>query len=308
MNLLQSYSPALPTSTIVVPWQLMGTACNTSVTAAFECLAASSATSRSRSRLPRNRSLPRSAPSRSSPTLSRPPSLINKEPFGTLDAISITFISAGTVLVVLYSNHDETAHSLCALLAYYLRTSVISYLGVMGGTALVLWLFIKIMESNQTRFAQRQLFTVAPEDHSALGGARVAPIKGGGAGSSATLPPPPHAHTSATPTSSTDPITAANRGAQRRCCSTNRWLQADANSPALQYMLPFAYAGIGGVMGGLTVLFAKSAAELVVTSVAGSNQFVYYQTYLILGGIFVTGLGQVFYINEGLRRYDALLQ
>ncbi|KNE64133.1 hypothetical protein AMAG_09192 [Allomyces macrogynus ATCC 38327] len=251
--------------------------------------------------------------------------LINKEPFGILDAISITFISAGTVLVVLYSNHDETAHSLCALLAYYSRTSVIIYLGVMGGIALVLWVFIKIMESNQARLAQRQLFTVVPEDQlpphlahavaaaaatgssSALGGARVAPVKGGNVGSSATLPPP-HLHTSTSPTSSTDPIATANNRAQRRCCSTNRWLQVDANSPALQYMLPFAYAGIGGVMGGLTVLFAKSAAELVVTSVAGSNQFVYYQTYLILGGIFVTGLGQVFYINEGLRRYDALLQ
>ncbi|KAJ3367712.1 hypothetical protein GGF31_007173 [Allomyces arbusculus] len=253
--------------------------------------------------------------------------LINKEPFGILDAISISFISAGTVLVVLYSNHDETAHSLCALLAYYSRTSVIIYLGVMGGIALVLWVFIKIMELNQARLAQRQLFTVVPEDQlpphlahvvaatahaagssSVLGGARVAPIKSGIAGSSTTLPPPPHAHTSTSPMSSTDPIASANRRAQRRCCSTNRWLQVDANSPALRYMLPFAYAGIGGVMGGLTVLFAKSAAELVVTSVAGSNQFVYYQTYLILGGIFVTGLGQVFYINEGLRRYDALLQ
>jgi hypothetical protein len=80
------------------------------------------------------------------------------------------------------------------------------------------------------------------------------------------------------------------------------------DSVLLRIFLPFSYAGIGGSLGGMTVLFAKSAAELITTTIGGDNQFIYFPTYLIFLGILVTGIGQVYYINQGLKKYDALLQ
>jgi drug/metabolite transporter (DMT)-like permease len=69
--------------------------------------------------------------------------LINKEPFGRSDLASVLFISCGTVLVVFFSNHEESTVSLCALLAFYTRTSVIIYLSVMLSVIFFLWFFIK---------------------------------------------------------------------------------------------------------------------------------------------------------------------
>ena len=85
-------------------------------------------------------------------------------------------------------------------------------------------------------------------------------------------------------------------------------LNFSENSVAVRYMLPLAYASIGGIMGALTILFAKSSVELVTLSIIGENQFVYPATYFIILSLLVFAVGQVVYINAGLARYDAMLQ
>ncbi|TPX32602.1 hypothetical protein SmJEL517_g04323 [Synchytrium microbalum] len=80
------------------------------------------------------------------------------------------------------------------------------------------------------------------------------------------------------------------------------------SSPWVVLALPFTYASLGGLMGTITVLFAKSTSYLLSISFTGNNQFNNFFAFLITGITVVTAIGQVYWINMGLQRYDALLQ
>ncbi|KAJ1660679.1 hypothetical protein IWQ61_000423 [Dispira simplex] len=75
------------------------------------------------------------------------------------------------------------------------------------------------------------------------------------------------------------------------------------------YLLPFLYAAMGALMASLTTLFAKSLINLITVSfTTGENQFTSFVAWLILFVTVFTAVSQVYWINMGLRRYDALLQ
>ncbi|KAI9220715.1 magnesium transporter NIPA-domain-containing protein [Blastocladiella britannica] len=210
--------------------------------------------------------------------------LINAEPFGIMDLISILFISGGTIVVVLFSNHDESTYSLCALMQFYTQLSVIAFLSVICGVLLGVWFFIKVMEANQKLHNQSRQ------------------------GSASSPRRAPNTPVSAYSDGSSAPLIK-----HRRCLHFSRLLQLQRfsvreDSVAIRVALPFSYACMGGALGGLTVMFAKSAAELISLTLQGDNQFASVVTYAIFAGIIVTGGGQIYYINEGIRRYDALLQ
>ncbi|KAG0250917.1 NIPA-like protein 3 [Mortierella polycephala] len=81
------------------------------------------------------------------------------------------------------------------------------------------------------------------------------------------------------------------------------------NSPLLRFCLPLSYAALGGMMASYTVLFAKSLINLLVTSIfEGENQFTSFVAWVILIVTVVTAVSQVYWINMGLKKYDALLQ
>jgi hypothetical protein len=80
-------------------------------------------------------------------------------------------------------------------------------------------------------------------------------------------------------------------------------------SPLLRFCLPLSYAALGGMMASYTVLFAKSLINLLVTSIFdGQNQFTSALAWVILVVTVVTAVSQVYWINMGLKKYDALLQ
>ncbi|KAI9229647.1 MAG: hypothetical protein DHS80DRAFT_13625, partial [Piptocephalis tieghemiana] len=77
----------------------------------------------------------------------------------------------------------------------------------------------------------------------------------------------------------------------------------------IKYLLPLAYAGLGGFMSSLTTLFAKSLINLLSESVVEkNNQFNNVVSWVILIVTVITAVSQVYWINMGLRKYDALLQ
>ncbi|KAG0241239.1 hypothetical protein BGW41_006093 [Actinomortierella wolfii] len=81
------------------------------------------------------------------------------------------------------------------------------------------------------------------------------------------------------------------------------------NSPLLRFVLPLSYAAMGGLMASITVLFAKSLINLLVTSIfEHNNQFNSFLSWVILIVTVGTAVSQVYWINMGLKKYDALLQ
>ena len=68
-----------------------------------------------------------------------------------------------------------------------------------------------------------------------------------------------------------------------------------------------SYAALSGIVGAQSVLFAKTVAELFVASFAGEGVlFEFYGTYLVLLGMFSTISLQIYWLNCGLAKWDAL--
>ncbi|KAJ3342568.1 NIPA-like protein 3 [Gonapodya sp. JEL0774] len=81
------------------------------------------------------------------------------------------------------------------------------------------------------------------------------------------------------------------------------------NHVVVRLFLPFAYASLGGLMGTLTVLFAKSTIYLLTLSIFNHyNQYNNVFAWFITAVTVITAVSQVYWINMGLQRYDALLQ
>ncbi|KAI9203531.1 uncharacterized protein BJ171DRAFT_509892 [Polychytrium aggregatum] len=62
-------------------------------------------------------------------------------------------------------------------------------------------------------------------------------------------------------------------------------------------------------MGTVTVLFAKATIHLITTSIfQGDNQYTQIWAWVISGITVFTAMSQLYWLNMGLQRYDALLQ
>ncbi|KAI6136644.1 hypothetical protein F5141DRAFT_1075829 [Pisolithus sp. B1] len=75
-----------------------------------------------------------------------------------------------------------------------------------------------------------------------------------------------------------------------------------ANRTAL--FLALAYAAASGIMSGLCLIFAKSGVELLLLTFGGSNQFYRWEAWALVGGLVVFAIGQLWYLNRGLRLAD----
>lgn len=64
----------------------------------------------------------------------------------------------------------------------------------------------------------------------------------------------------------------------------------------------FAYGCISGILSAHSLLVAKSAVELIVRTVAdGDNQFVHWQSWMLVIGLVTLALSQLYYLHRGLK-------
>lgn len=61
------------------------------------------------------------------------------------------------------------------------------------------------------------------------------------------------------------------------------------------------YGVISGDLSAHALLFAKSAVELIIKTIAGKNQFAYWQSWLILLALVTLALCQLYYLHRGLK-------
>ena len=88
-------------------------------------------------------------------------------------------------------------------------------------------------------------------------------------------------------------------------------LSESLGSSSRQYMRfkrihPILYPALSGVFGAQSVLFAKSTAELIKTTMTGDNQLTNYGTYLIGCGMLTCIFLQIHWLAQGLQRFDAV--
>ena len=64
----------------------------------------------------------------------------------------------------------------------------------------------------------------------------------------------------------------------------------------------FAYGCISGILSAHSLLVAKSAVELLVRTIAdGDNQFVHWQSWMLVLGLVTLALSQLYYLHRGLK-------
>ncbi|KAL3658895.1 hypothetical protein V7S43_016038 [Phytophthora oleae] len=92
------------------------------------------------------------------------------------------------------------------------------------------------------------------------------------------------------------------------CLMSKRHRIIQVGTPAMWSTIRLVgYAGLAGTLGGQSVLFAKSTAELLKGVFNGdASCFAHYQTYLIAFALVVCLCLQIKYLNGGLVHYDAL--
>ena len=74
------------------------------------------------------------------------------------------------------------------------------------------------------------------------------------------------------------------------------------NSPRMRLVRGMAYGCISGILSAHSLLVAKSAVELLVrTIVDRTNQFNRWQSWIILLGLVVLALSQLYYLHRGLK-------
>ncbi|KAG7381172.1 NIPA-like protein 3 [Phytophthora boehmeriae] len=79
-----------------------------------------------------------------------------------------------------------------------------------------------------------------------------------------------------------------------------------AMNEAKYRLLPFMYATASGIFGSFSVLLAKCASILLILTVSGENQFVYFTTYLFMGGMMCTLVLQTDLLNRAIMAGDTL--
>jgi len=79
-------------------------------------------------------------------------------------------------------------------------------------------------------------------------------------------------------------------------------------SPAtcVEKFYPYSYPMLAGILGGCSVMFAKSTIELVKTSFQGDNQFLTFPPYVFIVCLAITLLSQMRFLNAGMERYPSL--
>lgn len=69
-------------------------------------------------------------------------------------------------------------------------------------------------------------------------------------------------------------------------------------------LLGMSYAACSGTLSGMCLLFAKCAVELLILtfgSHGSNNQFKHFQSWILVAGLVVAALAQLFYLNHSLR-------
>ncbi|KAJ0403945.1 hypothetical protein P43SY_009438 [Pythium insidiosum] len=69
---------------------------------------------------------------------------------------------------------------------------------------------------------------------------------------------------------------------------------------------PVIYPALSGIIGAQSELFAKSAIELIKTTVGGTNQFATFGTYAITLSMFTCIFLQIHWLAHGLQSFDAV--
>ncbi|KAJ2784045.1 hypothetical protein H4R18_001358 [Coemansia javaensis] len=241
--------------------------------------------------------------------------LLNGERIGLCDVGGIALIIAGCVVVVVFSGISQQNFRLCVLVQLLRARPTVLFLCVISAAVLGIYLFLWAVEAGIDRHRDEYCAL----DHAPGPEPAPAPLPAIGSDGASDDGDPEqqqqqqqHAKHQARLGSRLRAVPLHLQSVARLhpLRGLRRHVRAvRPDSRRARFGLPLAYASLGSMMAALTTLFAKSLVNLLsATLFDRDNQFTSALSWAILLVTVFTAVSQVYWINQGLQRYDALLQ
>lgn len=204
--------------------------------------------------------------------------LILGDVFSKYMVLGTLFIATGAVLIAVFGIVPEPTHSLDDLLRLFRRPTFVAYFTLLGSAVLIALIITHLAEWRLERQGRIRL------DES--------------------VPTPP--------LSPTAPEANVEDGGERSPLIDSKptpaqLLQSASSRERTATWIAISYGSASGLLSGMCLLFAKSGVELLVLTIAGQNQFWRWESWILVLGLGVFALLQLWYLHKSLTLADPAL-
>ncbi|KAJ7706187.1 hypothetical protein B0H17DRAFT_1036094 [Mycena rosella] len=221
------------------------------------------------------------------------------------------FIAGGAILIAIFGIVPEPTRSLEDLLALFRRPTFVVYFSLLGDTGHFLSdLQTHVSEySFSRRLARSNVRAISPPHTPSS-----APLH---------VPENPSTLTTGVTNTITEAITTERTPLLDRKSNPSSTSVASSRSPSrsprhvdtpeirainrTRLVLAISYASFSGIISGMCLLFAKSGVELLLLTLRGQNQFWRWQAWVLVLGLVVFALLQLWYLHKALVLADPTL-
>lgn len=206
--------------------------------------------------------------------------------FSRYMVLGTVLIAGGAVLIAIFGTVPEPTHSLEDLLKLFSRHTFVVYFSLLGSALGIILIVTHIAES---RIPAEFIYDSPTLDPMEIeGGERAHELEESQAAAS----------TERTPLLMMDNKSqtslAAMNAHEKRIARTKMWVA-------------ISFASASGILSGMCLLFAKSGVELLVLTITGDNQFFRWESWMLVGGLVVFALLQLWYMHKSLILADPTL-
>ncbi|KAJ7492624.1 hypothetical protein FB451DRAFT_1219053 [Mycena latifolia] len=220
------------------------------------------------------------------------------------------FIAGGAILIAIFGIVPEPTRSLEDLLELFRRPTFVVYFSLLGAVVLGCLIITHVSEySFSRRLARNNVRAITPPQTPSS-----APLH---------VPENPSTLTTGVTNTITEAITTERTPLLDRKSNPSSTSVASSRSPSLsprhantpelrainrtRLVLAISYASFSGIISGMCLLFAKSGVELLLLTLRGQNQFWRWQAWVLLLGLIVFALLQLWYLHKALILADPTL-
>lgn len=204
--------------------------------------------------------------------------LILGDVFSKYMVLGTLFIASGAVLIAIFGVVSEPTHSLDDLLSLFRRPTFVAYFTLLGFAALVALVITHLAEWKLNREGQIRLDDSTPTP----------------------------------PLSPIAPEANIENGMERSPLidskpTPTQLLQSAGPQERTATWIAISYASVSGLLSGMCLIFAKSGVELLVLTIGGHNQFWRWESWILVLGLGVFALLQLWYLHKSLTLADPTL-
>ncbi|KAJ7103538.1 hypothetical protein B0H15DRAFT_812630 [Mycena belliarum] len=236
--------------------------------------------------------------------------LILGDVFSPWMVLGTLFIAGGAVLIAIFGIVPEPTRSLEDLLELFRRPTFVVYFSLLGAVVLISLIITHVSEYSFSRRLARSNARAITPPHTP---------------SSAPLHVPENPSTLTTGLNDTitgamtterTPLLDRKSNPSSSSVKSSRspsLSRRPADSPELRainrtrLVLAISYASFSGIISGMCLLFAKSGVELLLLTFRGQNQFWRWQAWVLVLGLVVFALLQLWYLHKALILADPTL-